>query len=198
LGQGLYVSAKEKARESNVRKFVPSLSVKVTIIFFATGIIFFYGVRAGITNLLEEGEVRSVLGSYQSGYYRYMLDDIEYPPNIEKAQQVVDRMPFDMKITSDDFEWTSTEKITALGDINFQPFLTLEEDLEAVPYAAPVPEVIELARYEDRTYVRIPYGEYVIFLVTPKMSSPPTDTNLFEILIGLTLLFYCFATSACN
>jgi len=177
-----------------VRKFTPSLSVKVTIIFFATGIIFFFGVRAGITHILEAGEVREVLGSYQSGYYRYMLDDIEYPPNIEKAQQVVDRMPFDMKITGDDFEWTSTEKITALGDINFQPFLTLEEDLEAVPYVASVSEVIELARYEDRTYVRIPYGEYVIFLVTPKMSLPSTETYLVESLIGLTLfvLMLCY------
>ena len=119
-----------------MRKFTPSLSVKVTIIFFATGIIFFFGVRAGITHILEAGEVREVLGSYQSGYYRYMLDDIEYPPNIEKAQQVVDRMTFDMKITGDDFEWTSTEKITALGDINFQPFLTLEEDLKAMSYVA--------------------------------------------------------------
>ena len=151
-----------------MRKFAPSLSVKVTIVFFATAIIFYFGVRSGITRILEEGEVREVISSYQSGYYRYMLNDIDYPPNIEKAQQVVEQMPFDMKITGNDFEWTSTEKITALDQINFQPFLTLAKDRE------PISEVIEFARYEDRSYLRIPHGEYTIFLVTPKMSLPPT------------------------
>ena len=171
-----------------MRKFAPSLSVKVTIVFFATAIIFYFGVRGGITRILEEGEVAEVISSYQSGYYRYMLNDIDYPPNIEKAQQVVEQMPFDMKITGNDFEWTSTEKITALDQINFQPFLTLAKDRE------PISEVIEFARYEDRSYLRIPHGEYTIFLVTPKMSLPPTRSYLVETLIGLTLfvLLLCY------
>ena len=57
-----------------------------------------YLLTIGIQRLVFNEEVRETLGYYQSGYFEYMLDDLGYPPDLEKAEKIVEAMPLDMKI----------------------------------------------------------------------------------------------------
>ena len=51
-------------------------------------------------------------------------------------------------------------------------------------------EGVQAARYKNRTYAKIPFGDYTIFLVTPKMSVAAQRTYIIELIIAITLLVF--------
>ena len=50
-----------------------SLSVKLTLVFFVTAVVYLYGLSVGIRYLIDEDELREIIGYYQTSYYDYML-----------------------------------------------------------------------------------------------------------------------------
>jgi signal transduction histidine kinase len=166
------------------------LSVKVTLVFFVTAVVYLYGLTVGIRYLFDTDELRETIGYYQTSYYDYILEDIQYPPNTDKAEEVVGRMPFDMKIVGTDLDWTSSPQFIITDAINFE-FSTLNVAKIKADIAEGKPssrEGVEAARYKNRTYAKIPYGDYTIFLVTPKMTVAVQRTYIVEAIIASTLL----------
>ena len=180
-----------------MKKLFQSLSVKLTLVFFVTAIVYLYGLTAAMRYLVDEDELRETIGYYQTSYYDYMLEDIQYPPNIGRAEKVVDRMPFDMKIVGEDFNWTSSPQFIITDAIHFELSTLNVAKIKAdiAEGREPSREGVEAARYKNRTYAKIPFGDYTIFLVTPKMSVPVQRTYIVEAIIAITLLILliCYA-----
>jgi len=173
-----------------MKKLFQSLSVKLTLVFFVTAIVYLYGLTAAMRYLVDEDELRETIGYYQTSYYDYMLADIQYPPNIGRAEEVVDRMPFDMKIVGEDFNWTSSPQFMITDAIHFELSTLNVAKIKAdiAEGRASSREGVEAARYKNRTYAKIPFGDYTIFLVTPKMSVPVQRAYIVEAIIAITLL----------
>ena len=173
-----------------MKKLFQSLSVKLTLVFFVTAIVYLYGLTAAMRYLVDEDELRETIGYYQTSYYDYMLADIQYPPNIGRAEKVVDRMPFDMKIVGEDFNWTSSPQFMITDAIHFELSTLNVAKIKAdiAEGRASSREGVEAARYKNRTYAKIPFGDYTIFLVTPKMSVPVQRAYIVEAIIAITLL----------
>ena len=180
-----------------MKKPFQSLSVKVTLVFFVTAVAYLYGLTVGIRYLIDADELRETIGYYQTSYYDYMLADIQYPPNTGKAEEVVGQMPFDMKIVGKDLAWTSSPQFIISDAINFELSTLNVAKIKAdiAEGKAPSREGVEAARYKNRTYAKIPYGDYTIFLVTPKMSVAVQRTYIVEAIIAITLLILliCYA-----
>jgi len=180
-----------------MKKPFQSLSVKVTLVFFVTAVAYLYGLTVGIRYLIGADELRETIGYYQTSYYDYMLEDIQYPPNTGKAEEVVGQMPFDMKIVGKDLAWTSSPQFIITDAINFELSTLNVAKIKAdiAEGKAPSREGVEAARYKNRTYAKIPYGDYTIFLVTPKMSVAVQRTYIVEAIIAITLLILliCYA-----
>ena len=180
-----------------MKKPFQSLSVKVTLVFFVTAVAYLYGLTVGIRYLIDTDELRETIGYYQTSYYDYMLADIQYPPNIGKAEEVVGQMPFDMKIVGTDLDWTSSPQFIITDAINFELSTLNVAKIKAdiAEGRAPSREGVEAARYKNRTYAKIPFGDYTIFLVTPKMSVAAQRTYIVEAIIAITLLILliCYA-----
>jgi len=180
-----------------MKKPFQSLSVKVTLVFFVTAVAYLYGLTVGIRYLIDTDELRETIGYYQTSYYDYMLADIQYPPNIGKAEEVVGQMPFDMKIVGTDLDWTSSPQFIITDAINFELSTLNVAKIKAdiAEGRAPSREGVEAARYKNRTYAKIPFGDYTIFLVTPKMSVAAQRTYIVEAIIAFTLLILliCYA-----
>ena len=180
-----------------MKKPFQSLSVKVTLVFFVTAVAYLYGLTVGIRYLIDADELRETIGYYQTSYYDYMLADIQYPPNTGKAEEVVGQMPFDMKIVGTDLDWTSSPQFIITDAINFELSTLNVAKIKAdiAEGKAPSREGVEAARYKNRTYAKIPYGDYTIFLVTPKMSVAVQRTYIVEAIIAITLLILliCYA-----
>ncbi len=156
-----------------MKKPFQSLSVKLTLVFFVTAVVYLYGLTVGIRYLIDTDELRETIGYYQTSYYDYMLADIQYPPNIGKAEEVVGQMPFDMKIVGTDLDWTSSPQFIITDAINFELSTLNVAKIKAdiAEGKAPSREGVEAARYKNRSYAKIPYGDYTIFLSTPKTAS---------------------------
>ena len=180
-----------------MKKPFQSLSVKLTLVFFVTAVAYLYGLTVGIRYLIDTDELRKTIGYYQTSYYDYMLEDIQYPPNTGKAEEVVGQMPFDMKIVGKDLNWTSSPQFIITDAINFELSTLNVAKIKAdiAEGKAPSREGVEAARYKNRTYAKIPYGDYTIFLVTPKMSVAVQRTYIVEAIIAITLLILliCYA-----
>ena len=180
-----------------MKKLFQSLSVKLTLVFFITAIVYLYGLTAAMRYLVDEDELRETIGYYQTSYYDYMLEDIQYPPNIDRAEKVVDRMPFDMKIVGEDFNWTSSPQFIITDAIHFELSTLNVAKIKAdiAEGREPSREGVEAARYKNRTNAKIPFGDYTIFLVTPKMSVVVQRTYIVEAIIAITLLILliCYA-----
>ena len=173
-----------------MKKPFQSLSVKLTLVFFVTAVVYLYGLSVGIRYLIDEDELREIIGYYQTSYYDYMLADLQYPPNIEKAEEIVEQMPFDMKIVGEDLNWASSYQFMITDAISFELSTLNVAKIKAdiAEGRASSREGMEAARYKNRTYAKIPFGDYTIFLVTPKMSVPVQRTYVIEAIIAITLL----------
>ena len=180
-----------------MKKLFQSLSVKLTLVFFVTAVVYLYGLSVGIRYLIDEDELRKIIGYYQTSYYDYMLEDLQYPPNIDKAEEIVGQMPFDMKIMGEDLNWASSPQFIITDTINFELSTLNVAKIKADIAEGKVPsgEGVQAARYKNRTYAKIPFGDYTIFLVTPKMSVAAQRTYIIELIIAITLLVFliCYA-----
>ena len=180
-----------------MKKLFQSLSVKVTLVFFVTAVVYLYGLSVGIRYLIDEDELRKIIGYYQTSYYDYMLEDLQYPPNQDKAEEIVGQMPFDMKIMGEDLNWASSPQFIITDTINFELSTLNVAKIKAdiAEGKAPSGEGVQAARYKNRTYAKIPFGDYTIFLVTPKMSVAAQRTYIIELIIAITLLVFliCYA-----
>ena len=180
-----------------MKKPFQSLSVKLTLVFFVTAVVYLYGLSVGIRYLIDEDELRKIIGYYQTSYYDYMLEDLQYPPNIDKAEEIVGQMPFDMKIMGEDLNWASSPQFIITDTINFELSTLNVAKIKAdiAEGKAPSGEGVQAARYKNRTYAKIPFGDYTIFLVTPKMSVAAQRTYIIELIIAITLLVFliCYA-----
>ena len=175
-----------------MKKLFQSLSVKVTLVFFVTTVVYLYGLSVGIRYLIDEDELRKIIGYYQTSYYDYMLEDLQYPPNQDKAEEIVGQMPFDMKIMGEDLNWASSPQFIITDTINFELSTLNVAKIKAdiAEGKTPSGEGVQAARYKNRTYAKIPFGDYTIFLVTPKMSVATQRTYIIELIIAITLLVF--------
>ena len=174
---------------------INSLSIKLFGVFLITGITYFYLLDLGVRSLILSEEVRDTLDYYQTSYLGNLMEDLGYPPNAQSAAMITKDMPFDILIIGDDFKWSSTEKFPDTDQIDFQP--SAWDSIKINNENDQAPTLIEdskFARYQNRTYFQIPYGEYIITMVNPKVSIEVGPTYLFEAiaLISLSILLLTF------
>ena len=174
---------------------INSLSIKLFGVFLITGIAYFYLLDFGVRSLILNEEVRDTLDYYQTSYLGSLMEDLGYPPNAQTAAKITQDMPFDILITGDGFEWSTTEEFPNTDQIDFQP--SAWDSIKINDGNDQAPKLIEdskFARYQNRTYFQIPYGEYIITMVNPKVSIEAGPTYLFEAiaLISLSILLLTF------
>ena len=174
---------------------INSLSIKLFGVFLITGITYFYLLDLGVRSLILSEEVRDTLDYYQTSYLGNLMEDLGYPPNAQSAAMITKDMPFDILIIGDDFKWSSTEKFPDTDQIDFQS--SVWDSIKINNENDQAPKLIEdskFARYQNRTYFQIPYGEYIITMVNPKVSIEVGPTYLFEaiVLISLSILLLTF------
>ena len=174
---------------------INSLSIKLFGVFLITGIAYFYLLDFGVRSLILNEEVRDTLDYYQTSYLGNLMEDLGYPPNAQTAAKITQDMPFDILITGGGFEWSSTDKFPNTDEIDFQP--SRWDSIKINNGNDQAPKIVEdskFARYQYRTYFQIPYGEYIITMVNPKVSIEAGPTYLFEAiaLISLSILLLTF------
>lgn len=176
-----------------IRRFLNSLSARLLGIFFVTALLYSYGAYLAVSFVLDRDDLRAMIGPQISYFVDLLLQDMGSPPDIDRAQAIVDRIPVDLSISGPGLDWVSdpafpSAEILAMGTVE----LELNSDDQRI-----WGETLTRAkyfRYQDHRYVQLPHGDYVVTLVSPKVSTPVDriDTRPLLIVFALVLLAGCY------
>ena len=174
------------AVESKMLQRINSLSIKLFGVFLVTGLIYFYLLDLGVRSLILNEEVRDTLDYYQTSYLGNLMEDLGYPPNAEIADEVSKDMPFDILITGKNFEWSTTSEFPNIDPIDFQPSAwdSIKIKKNSDDGSPTLIENSEFARYQNRTYFRIPYGDYTVTMVVGDGEKPVEETQVISVTAG--------------
>ena len=160
-----------------------------------TAFAYLFLLTIGFRQIILDDEVRETLDYYQSSYLENVFEDLQYPPTQARAEQLVSSMPFDMKIIGSDIDWSSHQEFPNLDVLSFESrnwdLIQIKTDIEIGQDT--YIEGGEFARYMNRSFLKVPYGDYIVVLVNPKMSQAVHSTFLFETFLAISLLILLIA-----
>ncbi len=115
-----------------------------------------------------------------SQYIQYLVKDIGMPPDLEKAESLTDRLPFELRIDGAGVDWSSTPKLAAIDSYHLRP--------------APHPyQVYWISRHGRDHLLMLEEGEYrYLFSVNNNLRSGSSYRHwlLFALLAGILIFLY--------
>jgi len=84
-----------------------SIYFKLVLIFVATAVVMAIAVGGIVRYVADERPYRGFVGKNMAQYSMYIIHEIGYPPDIEKAQQIADKFKLFIQIKSRDLNWSS-------------------------------------------------------------------------------------------
>ena len=163
-----------------------SLSLRLLAIFLLSGILFAYAAFFGLRWVYETDELRELVSGHLSLHINYVKQDIGSPPNIQKAIDITNKVPVDIRIIGKDVNWASDPTFPKLNQLSFASSDQLSN--VASQWLNELDD-IEFASIGKHRFLKIEDGDYAIIVSTPKISSVPVEKrSLLPIIIGSSLL----------
>lgn len=172
-----------------IREVTRSLSARVLGVFVLTSLVYIMASRYVFDLVWGTGYLSEVIGAHMALHVDYVLDDIGLPPRIERAQAIVDKVPIDIKIIGPDMNWASDDRFPPLETVPFarSRFLLPGPGEELQAWMKTI-ELIELARLDNRAFVRIQDGPYQLIFASPKFSEPPRPSLTTPLIAVLAVI----------
>ncbi|MGI9290560.1 MAG: sensor histidine kinase [Gammaproteobacteria bacterium] len=180
-----------------LRKVGHSLSARLVLIFVAAMFAWWFATEYAISLFQDTDYLRRIAGAHTVLHTDYILKDIGSPPDIEKAQKIVNRIPVDIRIKGPEVDWSSTPDFYPLDDIPFGPLSWLE--LGAASAAgleewAQDLEKIRFARYKGHSLIKINDQGHDIVFASPRIREVHAQPNIRLIIfltgVGVLSLMY--------
>jgi signal transduction histidine kinase len=174
-----------------------SLSARLLLIFVIAWIAYGFAARHAYSLFTDVDYLRRIAGAHVVLHSEYVLKDLGIPPDIDRARDIVSRLPVDIRIVGPDMDWASTPDFYDLNAIPFGPQSLLDLDqgreTEVEPWAREL-DKIEFARYREHAIVRLSDSGYQIVFTSPRISEVPDPhyTTWIVALIGGLILLACY------
>ena len=180
-----------------VRSVGHSLSARLLLIFFLASVAYGYAARYSFSLFQDTDYLRQIVGAHIALHSDYILEDIGAPPDVSKAQAIVDKIPVDIRIVGPDLDWSSSPDFYPLDEVPFGPISILdlgEESRSELETWARKVEGLEVARYEDHFLIKLQDEGYEVIFASPRISDRPGPdySTLIIALIGVAVLFVTF------
>lgn len=184
------------ARDS-LNRFGRSLSARLLVIFLIATLVYGFAARHAFKLFRDTDYLRRIVGAHIVLHSEYVLKDIGSPPNLERAQAIVEKIPVDMRIVGPGVDWSSTPDFYQLEDVPFGPlsFLELgEASRNEVEAWAKELDKVEIAQYMDHSLIKLSDGDYEIVFASPRVREiPHANYSILVIgLMGALVLFGCY------
>jgi signal transduction histidine kinase len=178
----------------SIRAAGRSLSARLLVIFFIGSMVYGYAARYAFTVFTDTDYLRQIVGAHIALHSEYILKDIGSPPDISKAEAIVNKIPVDIRIVGPGMDWSSSPHFYPLEKIPFGPLDILElgeaNRTEVENWARQI-ESVAFARYHEHFLVKLENDGYEIVFASPRISEMPrTDySTLIISLAGIAILF---------
>ncbi len=180
-----------------IKRITRSLSARLLAIFLITSIVYVIASRYAVTLVLDQDYLRRIAGGHMTLYADYVLNDIGIPPDIKKAQAIVDRIPVDIRLHGPGLDWASNPDFPAIADLEFESSHSLgfaEGDQPSSQRFSRTLKDIEFARQGSHTYWKMAYGRYAIVFSSPRISETRPPDLIVPIIgmISILVLAACY------
>lgn len=186
---------------SGIRRFLRmvghSMSARLLLIFFVASVAYGYAARYAFTLFQDTDYLRRIVGAHTALHSEYILNDIGHPPDIARAQAIVDKIPVDIAIKGPEFYWSSSPEFYSVEEVPFGPLSLLElGEAGRSEVEAWVDQVknVEFARYQDHALIKLEDKDFTIVFASPRISEVPGPdySTLIIGLVGAFVLFFCY------
>jgi len=170
-----------------IRRVTASLSARLLGIFLITAFVYGISARFAVELVLDRDYLREMIGSHVALHTKYLLQDIGYPPSVERAEALVLDNAMDIRIRGPGVDWASDPNFPPDEKLHYEPsefFNHLDFDRETWREQKALLRDMGFTRFEDHSYVRIVLDDYEVVVASPKISTIP-GPNLTTPLIGI-------------
>ena len=174
-----------------------SLSARLLLIFVFGAMAYGYSARFAFTVFQDTDYLRQIVGAHIALHTEYILNDIGAPPDIAKAEAIVNKIPVDIRIVGPGLDWSSSPHFYPLEKIPFGPLDILDlgeaSRTELETWAQQI-ESVEFARYHEHILIKLQDEGYQIVFASPRISEMPKPNYSAWIiaLAGIAVLFLCY------
>lgn len=173
-----------------LKQFSRSLSFRLLAIFFLLGGLFIFGTFKAIRVVYNSDDIRGLISGHLSLHVSYVLNDIGFPPRIERAIAITERVPVDIRILGPDLDWASDPNFPKLSDLVFAPSPTFSDDPGSW---ADELKGVEFAEWEKHQFLKMRQGDYDIVVSSPRISDVSGGIDLTFLIVGMGLTFLLIA-----
>ena len=170
-----------------------SLSFRLLAIFIVLGGLFVLGTTKAIQRFYNSDEIRGLISGHLSLHVSYVREDIGVPPRIERAIEITQRVPVDIRILGPDIDWASDPDFPPVASLEFAPSPRFSDDPGA--WADELAGV-DFAGLGNHNFLRIKQGGYDIVVSTPRIADTSTGPPLVSLILGLGLFFLLLGYAA--
>jgi signal transduction histidine kinase len=172
-----------------LERFSRSLSLRLLAIFLLLGGLFVYGTLSAIRWVYNSDDIRGLISGHLSLHVHYVREDIGSPPRIDRAIEITERVPVDIRILGPGIDWASDPRFPTISELKFGPSPTFSDEPGAW-----VDELrgVEFSNRGDHNFLRMKAGErdeFDIVVVTPRIADVRSGPDLTVIIVALGLSF---------
>ena len=183
--------------KSVFRFIAHSLSARLLGVFLATAVMYGVAARYAVDLVLDRDYLREIIGSHVALHTTYVMQDLGYPPSVERARELVRDNTLDIHIRGPNIDWQSDPRFPSSDLVPYEPsrfFDALDFSNETWNAQENLLRSMGFARYDDHSYVRIDHGDYEITIVSPKLAVIPGPNYTTPIIsvIAILVLAGCF------
>lgn len=174
-----------------IERFSRSLSARLLVIFLLTSLVYGLASRYAVELVLDRDYLREIAGSHMGRYTSYVLKDLGYPPDIERAKAIIAGNPLDVRIDGPGVHWSSDPDFPGPDSIPFEDSAFIERIRASSNPQEPWVQALSrlgFARHDRHSFVRIDEGDYRIMFVSPKIADQLPHDLTWPI-VGLIAVF---------
>ncbi|MEE9302435.1 MAG: HAMP domain-containing sensor histidine kinase [Thiotrichaceae bacterium] len=158
-----------------------SLSLKLILLFIITGIIILIAFRAFVGASFKQHFENNIQPHFQQ-YLRHLHQEIGYPPNLKRAEELSETMLVDIIIDGPDTHWSSSGEFPVVSDIHLKAPKNIKDSS------------FQRGFYQRQFVIRIQNKEYSMLFIT-RGSIGHVDRSKallmgLGIILGLLILLY--------
>lgn len=180
-----------------IHRVTNSLSARLLGIFLITAFVYGVAARFAVELVLDRDYLREMIGSHVALHTKYLLQDLDYPPSVARAQELSRDNAMDIRIRGPGVDWASDPNFPPDENLHYEPsefFNHLDFDRDTWREQKELLRAMGFTRYQDHSYVKMQIDEYEVTVASPKISTIP-GPNLTTPLIGvisILVLAGCF------
>lgn len=168
-----------------------SLSFRLLAIFAVLGGLFVLGTINAIQRFYNSDQIRGLISGHLSLHVQYVREDIGVPPRIDRAINITERVPVDIRILGPSIDWASDPAFPRVSELVFASSPRFSDDPDAW-----VDELrgVDFASTENHDFLRMQQGGYDIVVSSPRISDVSDSPDLVTqvIVLGLALLLITY------